>query len=379
MPQVVATAAATGALSPKDEAKKDHLVRNVGIAAVAITALLVAVIITPDLMRDKWELHNTDRVSAKLEEAGRLQRSDPLAAYKIYDEVLKEAQQHKITDEQFLKKLADAENSRTVLYQKVEAKIRAEEAEKQRLVDEEARRAAAEKQRVAEGEARKRAAEESQRIAEEKRLAEEKRRKDAVSVYRNAPPSARNALNAVKKVEARAEFGVNFEKYSTLVGEAWADVKIFVESPDGKKLPEFSFLLVSAMGKYKLALDIWHEKIQEHLEFGMQEPSSTLLQQCWGVAHRRIDMAESLISGENIAAELSRALRLQNINANYEATVRSVLADLKTLATEIDDAFIADYKEHKGVSPEHRAEYLNKTKELSRKMDEIDKEDKQGP
>ena len=52
---------------------------------------------------------------------------------------------------------------------------------------------------------------------------EEKRRKEAVSIYRNAPQSARNALNVVKKVEARTEVGINFRDYSTVVGEAWAE------------------------------------------------------------------------------------------------------------------------------------------------------------
>jgi len=31
------------------------------------------------------------------------------------------------------------------------------------------------------------------------------------------------------------------------MGEAWAEVKLFVELPKAKKLPKFSFLLVSAM------------------------------------------------------------------------------------------------------------------------------------
>ena len=43
-----------------------------------------------------------------------------LAAYKIYDELLKEVAQHKITDEQLAKKLANAEKSRTAIYQMVQ-------------------------------------------------------------------------------------------------------------------------------------------------------------------------------------------------------------------------------------------------------------------
>ena len=284
--------------------------------------------------RDTWELHNAARVSAKLEEADRLHQSDPLTAYKAYDEVLKEAKQHKIKDEQFATKLANAEKSQTNLYPKVQETVRAEEAEKRRQAEEEAKRVAEEKQRIAEDEERK-------RTAEEKTRAEEKRLKEAIATYRNAPPSARNALNAVKKVEARAEVGITYKDYSTVVGEAWADVKIFAESPEGKKLPEFSFLLVSAMGKYKLALDIWHKTDttldfesefqaigHQRIPFYTKVLSDSLRQRCWGAAHRRIDMAESLITAEDIGAGLSGALRLQKTDANYEATLRSVLADL---------------------------------------------------
>ena len=67
---------------------------------------------------------NSERVVAKLKEADAFQKSDPFAAYKIYDEVLKEAQKHKVADELFSKTLADAEKSRTTLYPKVQVQIR---------------------------------------------------------------------------------------------------------------------------------------------------------------------------------------------------------------------------------------------------------------
>ena len=169
---------------------------------------------------------------------------------------------------------------------------------------------------------------------------------------------------------------MNYGDYSTAVGEAWGDVKVFAESPEGKKLPEFSFLLVSAMGKYKLALNVWHEKLQEHLQFGMHQLSSALLRQCWAAANRHIGTAESLISGESTVAELLRAIRQQKTDANYEATVRSVLADMIALSREIDDSYLAGAS---GERPKHEAEHANKAKELCRKMDEIEKEDKQSP
>lgn len=245
--------------------------------------------------RDTWELNNASRVFAKLDEAARLQQSDPLTAYKTYDELLKEAKQHKITDERFAQQLADAEKSRTALYPRVQEKIQAEQAEKQRLAQEEARRAAEEKQRAAEEEERGQA-------AEKKKREEEERIKEAIAAYRNIPQSARNALNAVKKLEARTEVGVNYTDYSKSVGDAWGDVKIFIESREGKPLTEFSHLLANAMADYKLALDIWADRVRwEHLR---RVELEVLQQHCWTRAGMWIKLAESLLDAEQLGNTL---------------------------------------------------------------------------
>ena len=145
LPRAVSQDASPPHKLPSVPEAKDNLVRNVAIAAGAIAVVIIALVAVPDLLRDKWELNNSDRVLAKLKEADAIQKSDPFAAYKIYDEVLKEAKQHKTTSI-LSDELVVAEKVRTALYAKVEDKIRAEEAEKKRL----ARLAAAEKQRLVE-------------------------------------------------------------------------------------------------------------------------------------------------------------------------------------------------------------------------------------
>ena len=136
-PNVPTTLPPTQALPPVVE-EKGHLVRNVGIAAGIITVLLIVLLVVPDMTRDKWELNNSNRVVAKLKEADQLKQRDPYAAYKVYDEVLREASQHKVTGEMLSEQLAAAEISKTAVYAKVKDKIQAEEAEKQRLAQEEA-------------------------------------------------------------------------------------------------------------------------------------------------------------------------------------------------------------------------------------------------
>jgi len=295
-----------------------------GGVCVLVIGFLVWFIAT----RDTWELDNASRVSAKLEEADRLQQSDPFAAYKAYDEVIKETKQHKIKEEQLAKRLANAEKSQAALYPKVQKKVRAEEAEKQRRVEEEARRVAVAKQRVAEEEERKHAAEEAQRLAEEKERAEEKRRKEAVSVYCDAPQSARNVLNMLKKLQARTEVGITYADYLRAVGETWGDVKIFAESPDGKKLPELSLLAVKIAGDYETASKAWHWEI----EWSFDKSSKTFIalgrlqQACWSRAVMRLRLAESLLNAGEVEEALKTIAADKGHDEDFNAKLDSILS-----------------------------------------------------
>ena len=109
-------------------------------------------------IRDPWETNNAAAVTAQLDEADHLQQTDATAAYKKYGDLLTEAKQHKLKDEQFIARLADAEKSRTAIYPIVQEKECAEEAERKRQADEQ-RREAADKERLAQEQRKKRAAE----------------------------------------------------------------------------------------------------------------------------------------------------------------------------------------------------------------------------
>jgi hypothetical protein len=265
----------------------------VGVALAVVILGLFLVIFT----RDTWERDNGLQIFARLEEAKRIQETDPLAAYKALEAILTETRQHSIKGEQLSQELHNAEETRDVLLQKVQKQIQAEQEAKER-------EEAAEKQRIAEQQKRDEEAMEARRVAEEQRKAEEKRRSVAVSIYRNPPESARSALNAVKRVEARTEVGINYRDYSALVGDAWADVKIFIESPDGKRLQEFSSLLAKAMDEYRLALEIWNDKIQYPRLYGERSDVDALQQVCWMKAGERLELAESLLDETQIATTL---------------------------------------------------------------------------
>ncbi len=92
-------------------AKRGAFVRKFAIIAGAVTALIIALLIVPELFRDKWEINNSQRVVARLQEAESLRKRDPRGALKIYDEVLSEAEPHKIVDETLSKALANAKGA----------------------------------------------------------------------------------------------------------------------------------------------------------------------------------------------------------------------------------------------------------------------------
>ncbi len=148
--------------------------------------------------------------------------------------------------------------------------------------------------------------------------------KDAVAAYHNAPQSARSALNAVKKVEARTEVGINYNDYSTVVGEAWGDVKIFVESPEGKSLPAFSLLLTKAARDYKLALDIWQNKIQFDWLYAHRADVETLQQTCWIRASKWIRMADSLLDAEQTENVLKTVAAVPGNEEDFDAVWKRI-------------------------------------------------------
>ena len=60
----------------------------------------------------------------------------------------------------------------------------------------------------------------------------------------------------------RAEIGVSHSQYSEILGEAWVEVEIFLDSSDGKELWELSWTLSKAAADFRKALDDWNQKLR---------------------------------------------------------------------------------------------------------------------
>lgn len=111
--------------------------------------------------------------------------------------------------------------------------------------------------------------------------------------YQDTPESGRSALKKLQVLEARTEVGINKLEFGKALGAAWADVKAFARSPEGKEYGELAAHLVQAVDFYKLSLSSW---------------STGRMQGWWTCGSREIEAANRLVRlGEGTGTP--RALR----------------------------------------------------------------------
>lgn len=80
------------------------------------------------------------------------------------------------------------------------------------------------------------------------------------------PQQAKDAVIALKKIEARIQAGINYPDYVVSVGEAMFSVNMFADSPDSKKHQELNEAIGKAMADYQLAGDIWKLTFEKALQ-----------------------------------------------------------------------------------------------------------------
>ncbi len=69
--------------------------------------------------------------------------------------------------------------------------------------------------------------------------------------------AAKDAIKAVKKLEAKVESGTSYKKYREDLGDANAEVKLFLESKAAKSDPALAQNIKKIMGNYQDAADLW--------------------------------------------------------------------------------------------------------------------------
>lgn len=77
-------------------------------------------------------------------------------------------------------------------------------------------------------------------------------------VLENAiPESARNAVRALKKLEARTEAGMSYRDYSPALGDAKFEVNMFIESKEANNFSDMKSSIIKAMNYYDNAKYFW--------------------------------------------------------------------------------------------------------------------------
>lgn len=72
--------------------------------------------------------------------------------------------------------------------------------------------------------------------------------------------SAKDAIRALKKLEARVEAGISYKDYAPALGDAKFEVNLFLESPEAKEKPRLSEAVAKTMGHYLIANSVWQCK-----------------------------------------------------------------------------------------------------------------------
>ncbi|MGD0481288.1 MAG: hypothetical protein ABSA42_14030 [Terracidiphilus sp.] len=71
---------------------------------------------------------------------------------------------------------------------------------------------------------------------------------------------AKDAVLALKKLQARTEIGISQDDYSRALGDAYFSVRLFLDSDSAASVPEFSKALNSAIKWYRAAAELWKIK-----------------------------------------------------------------------------------------------------------------------
>lgn len=75
--------------------------------------------------------------------------------------------------------------------------------------------------------------------------------------------SAKDALKALKRLEARCESGISYKEYSPALGDAQFEVNLYLESKEAKDNPKLAMIINGIMFDYKWAKLAWDEKFSK--------------------------------------------------------------------------------------------------------------------
>ncbi|MGD0091441.1 MAG: ankyrin repeat domain-containing protein [Planctomycetota bacterium] len=155
---------------------------------------------------------------------------------------------------------------------------------------------------------------------------------------KGVPESAKTALTALKKLQAKIEAGINFDRYSETVGETLYEVKEFTTSADAKGFEALSSAIADAMADFQRASDMWNQKIQRGDSL-QGEVDDARMKQSWRKASSHIMDAAALIAGgghEFFAEYASKKKELASAIKEGDEKQEKTIAGMQALVNEMN-------------------------------------------
>jgi len=84
--------------------------------------------------------------------------------------------------------------------------------------------------------------------------------KEATQLRQQANQPATDALNALKKLQARCLVGITYQDYTPALGEVLHQIRMFIESPVATKMPGLVSSMRKTMTHYVMLKEVWDEK-----------------------------------------------------------------------------------------------------------------------
>lgn len=75
--------------------------------------------------------------------------------------------------------------------------------------------------------------------------------------------SAKEAIRALKKLEAKCEAGISYKDYGPALGDAKFEVNLFLESAEAKNKPKLGEAIEAVMAHYEFAATVWRRKVSD--------------------------------------------------------------------------------------------------------------------
>lgn len=159
--------------------------------------------------------------------------------------------------------------------------------------------------------------------------------------------SAKDALMALRKLEARCQGGMSYNDYANALGEAKIHLNLYYKSPDAEKYPDLSDSFEKAILHYEFAGMVWRQKMShKYGEFiDMDSELGKSITRSYPNARKGMNAGSGTYSGEYavdsllplIWAEASNELetttdlyaKLREISSDEKEKLKKEMAELK--------------------------------------------------